>query len=115
MIRGIPSAEYGDLTAGAVIVNSKAGKEPLSIRFKTNPNVYQFSANKGLVLGEKAGNLNIGADYAYNVTKPTEAYKYYQRATGKLLLFECMARREMALEHLSRLHLRPQYDGTESR
>lgn len=85
MIRGIPSAEYGDLTAGAVIVNSKAGKEPLSIRFKTNPNVYQFSANKGLVLGEKAGNLNIGADYAYNVTKPTEAYKYYQRATGKLL------------------------------
>ena len=85
VIRGIPSAEYGDLTAGAVIVNSKAGKEPLSIRFKTNPNVYQFSANKGLVLGEKAGNLNIGADYAYNVTKPTEAYKYYQRATGKLL------------------------------
>ncbi|MFQ8806854.1 MAG: TonB-dependent receptor plug domain-containing protein [Alistipes indistinctus] len=115
VIRGIPSAEYGDLTAGAVIVNSKAGKEPLSIRFKTNPNVYQFSANKGLVLGEKAGNLNIGADYAYNVTKPTEALQILSAGDRQTALFECMARREMALEHLSRLHLRPQYDGTESR
>lgn len=85
VIRGIPSVEYGDLTSGAVIVNSKAGKEPLSVRFKTNPNVYQFAANKGLSLGKNAGNLNLGADYAYNVTKPTEAYKYYQRITAKAL------------------------------
>ncbi len=85
IIRGIPSVEYGDLTSGAVIVNSKAGKEPLAVRFKTNPNVYQFSGNKGLSLGEKAGNLNIGADYAYNVNRPTESYKYYQRVTAKTL------------------------------
>ena len=29
VIRGIPSAEYGDLTSGAVLVKSKAGKTPL--------------------------------------------------------------------------------------
>ncbi len=85
VIRGIPSVEYGDLTSGAVIIKSKAGKEPLNIRFKTDPQIYQVSAGKGFNLGGKAGNLNISGDYAYSVTEPTESYTYYQRATAKLL------------------------------
>ena len=85
VIRGIPSVEYGDLTSGAVIIRSKAGKEPLNIRVKTDPRIYQFSAGKGFSLGENAGSLNVSGDYAYSVTKPTESYVYYQRATAKLL------------------------------
>lgn len=85
VIRGIPSVEYGDLTSGAVIIKSKAGIEPLSIRFKTDPRIYQVSAGKGFSLGKNAGNLNVSGDYAYSVTEPTEAYTYYQRATAKLL------------------------------
>ena len=85
VIRGIPSVEYGDLTSGAVIIRSKAGKEPLNIRFKTDPRIYQMSAGKGFRLGEKAGNLNVSGDYAYSVSDPTESYKYYQRATAKVL------------------------------
>lgn len=85
VIRGIPSAEYGDLTSGLVIIKSKAGKEPLSIRLKTNPAIYQASLSKGFSLGEKAGNLNISGDYAYNVNSPTEAYAYYQRVNIKAL------------------------------
>jgi len=85
VIRGIPSVEYGDLTSGAVIIKSKAGKEPLNIRVKTDPRIYQASAGKGFSLGEKAGNLNVSGDYAYSVTEPTESYVYYQRATAKLL------------------------------
>ncbi len=85
VIRGIPSVEYGDLTSGAVIIKSKAGKEPLNIRVKTDPRIYQVSAGKGFSLGEKAGSLNVSGDYAYSVTKPTESYVYYQRATAKLL------------------------------
>ena len=68
VIRGIPSVEYGDLTSGAVIIRSKAGKEPLNIRFKTDPRIYQMSAGKGFRLGEKAGNLNVSGDYAYSVS-----------------------------------------------
>ncbi|MFA5325241.1 MAG: TonB-dependent receptor [Bacteroidales bacterium] len=79
VIRGIPSAEYGDLTTGAIIIRSKAGKEPLSIRLKTNPLTYQAAVSKGFSLGEKAGNLNISGDYAYNNTYAYEAYAYYQR------------------------------------
>ncbi len=85
VIRGIPSVEYGDLTAGAIIVKTKSGVEPWNIRFKTNPNIYQASVGKGFLLSEKAGTLNVSADYAYNTNNLTESYAYYQRATGKIL------------------------------
>lgn len=85
VIRGIPSVEYGDLTSGAVIIKSKAGKEPLTVRFKTDPSIYQTSVSKGLSLGEKRGNLNLSGDYAYSVSDATESYAYYQRATARAM------------------------------
>lgn len=78
VIRGIASVEYGDMTSGVVNINSKVGVEPLSIRFKTNPSIYQLSLSKGLDL-HKAGTLYLNGDYAYNTTKQTESYAYYQR------------------------------------
>lgn len=83
VIRGIPSVEYGDMTAGAVIVKSKAGKSPLTVRFKTNPNIYQASAAKGFGLGKKYGDLNISADYAYNRRELINNLDKYQRANIK--------------------------------
>ena len=85
VIRGIPSVEYGDMTSGAVIVKSKAGKSPWTIRFKTNPNIYQASIAKGFSLGRKAGDLNISGDYAYNTASLTNALNFYQRANLKAL------------------------------
>lgn len=85
VIRGIPSVEYGDLTSGAVIVKSRAGESPLTLRFKANPNIYQVSAAKGLSLGRKAGDLNISADYAYNQNNLTQSFAFYQRASAKAL------------------------------
>lgn len=85
IIRGIPSVEYGDLTSGAVIIHSKAGREPLRIKAKANPNVYQGSVSTGLQLGKKSGALNMSFDYAHNTNKPIESYDHYQRAAGKLL------------------------------
>ncbi len=83
VIRGIPSVEYGDLTSGAVIINSKAGREPLRVNAKTNRNVYAFSAGTGFELGKNKGALNISADYAHNITKPIASYIYYERFTAK--------------------------------
>lgn len=85
IIRGIPSVSYGDMTSGAVIVKSKAGKAPLVLRVKANPNIYQASVAKGFGLGKKAGDLNISGDYAYNLNSLTQAFKYYQRANAKAL------------------------------
>lgn len=88
VIRGIASVEYGDMTSGVVAVKSKVGAEPLSVRFKTNPYTYQAAVSKGLKLGKKAGTLNLSGDYAYNSTKQTEAYAYYQRVNLKGVWFK---------------------------
>lgn len=85
VIRGIPSVQYGDITSGVVIVNSKAGKEPLDVRLKMNPNTTEVSAGEGIHLGEKAGNLNVGVDYTNSVDDQRKSYQSYGRLTGKLL------------------------------
>lgn len=84
VIRGIPSVEYGDLTSGVVILKTKAGKEPLRIKAKSNINVYQISASKGVDLGNDRGAINISGDYAYNINNPTQSYLHYQRAAASL-------------------------------
>ncbi len=85
VIRGIPSVEYGDLTSGAVILHTKAGREPLKINVKANPNVYQGSIETGFELGKRAGALNISGDYAYNNNDVTATYRSYQRVNTKAL------------------------------
>lgn len=85
IIRGIPSVEYGDLTAGAVILHTKAGREPLRINAKANPRVYQASVGTGFELGKRAGALNISGDYAYNTNKVTSSNVHYQRVNAKAL------------------------------
>ena len=87
VIRGIASVEYGDITSGAVIVNSKAGRTPLNVKLTMNPNLYQVSANHGLLLGQagsKAGAVNYSADYSYSQYKPTEGYSHYERTNAQV-------------------------------
>lgn len=85
VIRGIPSVEHGDLTSGAVIIKSKAGREPLTIRLKTDPSIYQASVSKGVSLGQERGNLNVSGDYAHSIKDAKESYAYYQRATARAM------------------------------
>lgn len=85
VIRGIPSVQYGDLTSGAIIINSKAGRSPINVKVKANPNVYEVSAGSGFSLGEKKGSLNINGDYAHNTNDITQSYRTYQRSNIKLL------------------------------
>lgn len=85
IIRGIPSVQYGDLTSGAVIINSKTGVEPLMLKIKTDPKIWQAYISKGIKVGEKGGDLHLSADYAYSNAKTTESYSYYQRINAKAL------------------------------
>lgn len=85
VIRGIPSVEYGDLTSGAVIVKTKAGKSPLNIKARINPKLTQFWIGKGFALGEKAGNLNVDIDYTKAVNDQRYIFKGYDRVTGNIL------------------------------
>ncbi len=81
VIRGIPSAQYGDMTSGAVIIKTKAGREPLRVKVNLNPYTYSVSASKGISLGEKGGAFSISGDYAYDSRQQDMAHQYYQRFT----------------------------------
>ena len=84
VIRGIPSAEYGDLTSGAVVVNTKAGYTPFEVRAKVNPTTFNTSVGKGWKFTEKAGSLNVNADYARASGDPRTRSRSFDRISGGL-------------------------------
>jgi outer membrane receptor protein involved in Fe transport len=64
VVRGIPSAQYGDLTDGLMIVKTRSKAAPLTAKVKYNPNVYEFNVSDGLKLGDNwviNGNFNLAS------------------------------------------------------
>ena len=78
VVRGIPSAEYGDLTSGLVVVHSKIGVTPWQVRGKVNPGLMNYSLGKGLKMN-KAGILNFNLDYAQAWGDPRQKTRSYHR------------------------------------
>ncbi len=78
VIRGVASAEYGDLSSGTMIVKSKVGVTDLKVRAKIYPGICQFYAGKGINL-RKSGTLNINADYARGKSDPRYKTDTYDR------------------------------------
>lgn len=81
VIRGIPSAEYGDLTSGLVVVHSKIGQTPWQFKGKINPGTMNYSIGKGLRLSRDAGVLNFNLDYAQAWGDPRQKTKSFDRYT----------------------------------
>ena len=82
VIRGVPSVEYGDLTSGAVVVKTRAGKTPLNVKIKADPRMKQFYVGKGLRLKGKGEALNVDMDYTRAYNDIRTKYKGYNRMTG---------------------------------
>ena len=80
VIRGIPSAEYGDLTSGLVVVHSKVGVTPWQVKAKINPGLQNYSAGKGFSLA-RAGIINANIDYAKAWGDPRQKTRSYDRYT----------------------------------
>lgn len=78
VVRGIPSAEYGDLTSGMVVVHSKIGVTPWQVKGKVNPGLMNYSLGKGLKMN-KAGVLNFNVDYAQAWGDPRQKTRSYDR------------------------------------
>ena len=83
VIRGIPSAEYGDLTSGLVVVHSKVGVTPWQVKAKINPGLQNYSVGKGVRLG-KAGIINANLDYAKAWGDPRQKTRSYGRYTANV-------------------------------
>lgn len=78
VVRGIPSAEYGDLTSGLVVVKSKAGVTPWQVKAKVNPETKNVSLGKGFKI-EKGGIMNVNVDYAKAWGDPRQKTRSYNR------------------------------------
>ncbi len=83
VVRGIPSAEYGDLTSGLVVVHSKVGVTPWQFKSKVNPTIMNYSLGKGENLG-KAGILNISIDYAQAWGDPRMKTRSFHRYSANV-------------------------------
>lgn len=83
IIRGIPSAAYGDLTSGLIKIERKIGYSPLEARFKADGFSKQYYVGKGLVLS-KNWNLNVNMDYLDSKQDPTDEFQNYQRITASI-------------------------------
>ena len=80
VIRGIPSAEYGDLTSGLVVVHSKIGVTPWQVKGKVNPSLMNYSVGKGLKMN-RYGVLNFNLDYAQAWGDPRQKTRSFDRYT----------------------------------
>ncbi len=80
VIRGIPSAEYGDLTSGLMVVKSKIGVTPWQLKGKVNPGLMNYSLGKGLRMN-KYGVINFNIDYAQAWGDPRMKTKSFDRYT----------------------------------
>ncbi len=77
VITGVPSAKYGDITSGAVIVKNKIGKSPLFVSANLTSTSYQVAANKGFILKNNNGVLNTNISYTYSNASPVDRKTFY--------------------------------------
>ena len=83
VVRGIPSAEYGDLTSGMMIVKTKVGVTPWQLKAKINPGTQNYSVGKGLKLNQY-GTVNFSLDYAKAWGDPRQKTRSFDRYTGSV-------------------------------
>lgn len=81
VIRGIPSAEYGNLTSGVVVVKTKAGVTPWELKFKADPFSKMVFAGKGFAL-KNGGAVNLGVDWSQSYGDTRKHYLGYDRITA---------------------------------
>ena len=80
IVRGIPSAEYGNLTSGMVNIKRIQRKTPLSARIKVDQYSKLFSLGKGLAMGRWGHILNLDAGYLDSKVDPRNNLENYKRA-----------------------------------
>lgn len=83
VVRGIPSARFGDLTSGLVIVQSRIGKLRPELRVRLNPTLAQAAFVSGFAVGER-NTLNVSIDILRARDDPRDRVNTYTRLNGQL-------------------------------
>ncbi len=86
IIRGIASAEYGDVTSGVVRIERTMKPTPWKARFKADGFSKLFYVGKGVGWRDNKTVLNVGVDYLNAKNDPTNTLENYQRITASARL-----------------------------
>lgn len=81
---GIPSAEHGNLTSGAVHIKTKAGGSSYNVKLQADPHTKQVYLGKGYLLQNDLGVVNIDVGYTHSyqhLVKQTDLYKRINATT----------------------------------
>ncbi|MBD5268803.1 MAG: TonB-dependent receptor [Bacteroides sp.] len=82
IVRGIPSAEYGNLTSGLVNIRRIQKATPFTARFKVDEYSKLFSVGKGIALGRQV--INFDAGYLDSRSDPRDPRENYKRLNGSI-------------------------------
>lgn len=82
IVRGIPSAEYGNLTSGLVNISRIHRSTPFTARFKADEYSKLFSAGKGIGIGRQVINADLG--YLDSRTDPRDSRENYKRINASV-------------------------------
>ncbi|MDR6737897.1 TonB-dependent receptor plug domain-containing protein [Sphingobacterium sp. 2149] len=79
VIQGVASAEYGELTDGAILIERKAGNSPLHFTTNINDGSRNYSLNKGFSLPKNWGGITTDLNYAISNSNPQDKVQEYKR------------------------------------
>lgn len=82
VMRGIPSAEYGNITSGVVNIRRIRRATPLTARFKADEYSKLFSIGKGFAVGSSGQVLNVDASFLDSKVDPRDNLESYKRFTA---------------------------------
>ena len=84
VMRGIPSAEYGNLTSGVVNIRRIRKATPWTARFKADEYSKLFSLGKGFGVGSRGDVINADLSYLDSKTDPRNSLENYKRVTASV-------------------------------
>lgn len=84
VIRGVPSARWGDLTQGAVVVETRAGEVEPELKAQYDPRTFETSAVGGTRFGAGGHTGSLTFDFARTRANPGVASDDAYRVAGQL-------------------------------
>lgn len=83
VIQGIPSAKYGDLTSGLVLITTKVGNSPYRVSASIRDATSELNVTKGIKLNLN-NSMNFGLNFLDSKADPRDNLLNYQRISGSL-------------------------------
>ena len=83
IIQGIPSAKYGDLTSGLVLITTKVGNSPYRVSASIRDATSELNLTKGFRFNQK-NSMNIGLNYLDSKADARDNLLDYERINGNI-------------------------------